>query len=140
MNESRFSIDSLKKTFDQLVQMGNYEQARRYLGKMLRTIYTDMTGNSEKCLENARHDSVLLSLMESVISEASKIIGLNRFGAVFDLYRSAVLVGTSGSPSVLKTNGRDTDDDLSLKKKIQILKKNGCFAIYQSKVSSNDLE
>ena len=92
---------------------------------------SDMTGKSEKCSDDVRHESILLSLMESSISECSKLVGLNRFGAVLDLYRSATLTN-QGSPALLKTG--QSEEEIPLKKKIQILKKNGCFAIYQSKV------
>ena len=120
-------MDSIRRTIHLLINHGNYESARHYIGSGLKKIFTDLTLTELKCAE-PRHGSILLSMMEGFIGDTIKLVGNLRFAAVFDL------IIKKDSFSVLKSSSKD---NMKLGQKIKILADNGCFAVYQSKVKIN---
>ena len=78
----------------------------------------------ERCVE-LRHQSQVMSMMESFLADTIKLVGELRFGAVFDL------IIKKDNFSLLKSSSKG---DLTLGEKINRSTKNGCFGVYQSKV------
>ena len=119
------SVEALRRTIHLLINHGNYASARNYIGAALKKIYRDLTLGEEKCAE-VRHESTVLSMMEAFLADTIKIVGNLRYGAVFDL------IIKKENLSILKSSAKS---ELSLAEKITRLAKNGCFGVYQSKVS-----
>ena len=64
-------------------------------------------------------------MMESFVGDTIKLVGNLRFAAVFDL------IIKKDNFSILKSSSKE----VKLGQKIKILAENGCFAVYQSKVT-----
>ena len=160
-NEEKTSqtLDQIQRTILRLVNSGNYIEARRFIGIMLRHIFTGMLTALltlicrafwlflRNCLildsglstvkDNMNHPAACtdqknkasLSLMEAAMSQTINLIGINRFAALFDL-------SISKKPSTFLKMGVSTGDENSftLADRMEMASQNGCFAVYRSKV------
>ena len=62
-----------------LINRGSYSEARRYLGKLLRRVFIDLTTSDELCDGSIRHKHRILAYMEAQLTTTIDRVSEQRY-------------------------------------------------------------
>ena len=67
-NIPNLNLKSLVRNILSLVNSGSFSEARRYLGKLLRRVFVDLTTSDQLCDDSASHKHRIRAYMEAQLT------------------------------------------------------------------------